>query len=731
MSPATGDITFEYLPIGKSGRVQVLIQLPNEKFTDKVDVVEAAKREDFARKVCERYAGLDRTKVDRQLERIAGEMVARSLEQQEDGESDGVTEILAGLVIDSEDAELFHHGVRHDAEAYATIAVADHRETWPVRSVAFAHWLRQQYYLLTKAAPPAQALTDGINLIASIAVFAGEQREVFLRVARCGEAIYIDLGDARYRAVEVRRNGWKVIAGDSVPVRFIRRRGMEALPVPEAGGSIHDLWRFVNLPDSRSRILFAAVLVAYFWPNGPYIILVANGEQGSAKSTLCRFLRALIDPNKAGLRRPPRDDRDLMIAAKNGWIVGIDNLSSVSPNLADALCSLATGGGFGTRELYTDDEEKLFDAMRPVILNGIPELATRPDLLDRSIVFTLPSIPESDRRDEAALKAEFEIGRPRIFGAVLDGVSTAMRLHGDVKFDRLPRMADFALVAAASMPTFGWTESDFMDAYMGNREESHEAAIEASAIGTAIVALIADHAQWEGTATELLRILESRVDEKTKGRKDWPAAARGLRESLGRIAPNLRALGVNVVFGNRKPGGKRERLVVLERRAPEPKPIGDGRDGPPPNRDEAPRDDRPAENGPGDTEKAVRDEGDDRDGRKQTFEQEERDPDQVLVNDRDCSVGIGSSQSSRPSRTALATPATPISAGRSWDGQGGSVGEDRPEPDILAMVVAAFEGSILDGNSAPPPQPPKPRATITSNELFRDEGATSWGPDNA
>ena len=60
-----------------------------------------------------------------------------------------------------------------------------------------------------------------------------------------------------------------------------------------------------------------------------------------------------------------------MIAATNGWVVALDNLSHLSTWLSDALCRLATGGGFSTRELYTHDEEKLFDAQRPVILNGI------------------------------------------------------------------------------------------------------------------------------------------------------------------------------------------------------------------------------------------------------------------------------------------------------------------------------------------------------------------------
>ena len=75
---------------------------------------------------------------------------------------------------------------------------------------------------------------------------------------------------------------------------------------------------------------------------------------------MCRVLRRLIDPNEAELRSEPRNERDLVIAANNGWVIGHDNLSCVKQWLSDALCRIATGGAFGTRELYTDLDEILF-----------------------------------------------------------------------------------------------------------------------------------------------------------------------------------------------------------------------------------------------------------------------------------------------------------------------------------------------------------------------------------
>ena len=166
-------------------------------------------------------------------------------------------------------------------------------------------------------------------------------------------------------------------------------------------------------------------LVAAFRPRGPYLVLILQGEQGSAKSTGARVCRRLIDPNKAELRSQPREPRDLAIASNNAWALGFDNISRTSHWLSDGLCRLATGGGFSTRTLYSDSDETIFDAQRPILLNGIDSVATRGDLLDRSIMLTLPRLKH--HREESEFWSDFDEARPRILGALLDAVSMALQ----------------------------------------------------------------------------------------------------------------------------------------------------------------------------------------------------------------------------------------------------------------------------------------------------------------
>jgi hypothetical protein len=338
-------------------------------------------------------------------------------------------------------------------------------------------------------------------------------------------------------------------------VRFVRRRGMLALPAPAKGGSLNELRALVNVPDDGAWRLYVAWLVAAFRPDRPFPILAVNGEQGSAKSTLCKMARALIDPNLAPLRRPPRDERDLAIAGSNGWVVGYDNLSGIPPWLSDALCCLATGSGFGTRELYTDAEEKLFAATRPVLVNGIEDVATRGDFLDRALTLTLPAIDGEARRDEEELWQRFEEARPRILGALLDAVSTALRNRPTTKLSSKPRMADFATWVVAAEPALGWPAGAFLDSHQRNRGAANALALEASVLTSPLLVLMEQQGTWTGPARELLAALEKHADEKTRKARDWPTGPRKLSGDLRRIAPNLRRAGISVVFGTRTKTG--------------------------------------------------------------------------------------------------------------------------------------------------------------------------------
>ena len=281
---------------------------------------------------------------------------------------------------------LFHNAT---GTAFADIAVNGARQTWPVRSSRFRAWLRRCHYEATGSALGAAAIRSILDLLEARALFDAPERAVHVRIAEHAGHIYLDLADDRWRAVEIGLDGWRVIG--SPPVRFRRPAGMLPIPAPERGGSVEALASFLNLPSRNDFVLIIAWLLAALRFGGPYPLLAISGEQGSAKTVLSKLLKSLLDPNAAPVRAFAREERELIIAANNGHLLAFDNLSGLPFWLSDALCRLASGGSFAVRQLYTDDEEVLFHAARPILVNGIEDVISRPDLAERALFLTLPS----------------------------------------------------------------------------------------------------------------------------------------------------------------------------------------------------------------------------------------------------------------------------------------------------------------------------------------------------
>lgn len=446
------------------------------------------------------------------------------------------------LVQLAQEATLFH---APDGSAYADVFVADHRETWPVRSRGFRQWLARRFYERVGGAPNADAAGAAINLLEARARFDGAQRAVHVRVGGAQGRLYLDLGDARWRAVEIDAEGWRIV--EAPPVRFRRGNGTLALPEPRRGGSIDALRTFLNVRCEQDFVLAVAWLLAVLRDKGPYPILVLSGEQGSAKSTVSTMLRTLVDPITAPLRSLPREERDLFVGATNAHVMSFDNLSGLPPWMSDALCRVASGAGFAVRQLYTDQDELLFDAARPVILNGIEDIVTRPDLADRALFLTLEPIAEDRRQPAALLWERFEAERGRLLGVLLDALAHGLKHLPGTSLPRLPRMADFALWGAACEGAL-FAPGSFWPAYAGNRGAAVEDVIDADPVASAIMTMMTVMTVWTGTCTDLLASLESRVGDRVAKSRDWPATPRKLSGRLRRIATVLREAGIEMRF---------------------------------------------------------------------------------------------------------------------------------------------------------------------------------------
>jgi phage/plasmid primase-like uncharacterized protein len=449
------------------------------------------------------------------------------------------TDILVRL---AGDAQLFH---AQDGTAYADIRRDGHRETCALYSRDFKRWLKHCFYRETGSSPGSETFNAALGTIEAKAIYEGPEQEVYLRIAGHGGNIYIDLGDPEWRVVEVTATGWSTITDP--PVRFHRPGTLRPLPIPVHGGSISKLRQFINVPDDDAFVLLVAYILAAMRPVGPYPVLSLHGPAGTAKSTLTKVVRCLIDYAKPALRSLPREIEAFFIAAHNNHVLAFENISFIPPWIADLMCQLSTGGGYSRRELYTAMDETVFDAQRPQILNGIEDFVVRGDLADRAIPLLLETIPAEKRRHEKEFWDSFEVAAPLILGALLDAVANGLRHLPTTELPSPPRMADFALWATACETGAPWVEGvRFMDAYTRNRAEATSVVLEDDIVAQALRKVMADLGEWDGTATVLL----ARLTETWHGNPPdkWPRAPHKLTNRIRRIMPQLAATGLTVKF---------------------------------------------------------------------------------------------------------------------------------------------------------------------------------------
>ncbi|MBK8893726.1 MAG: hypothetical protein IPN64_06620 [Propionivibrio sp.] len=435
--------------------------------------------------------------------------------------------------------------LHHDADrkAVAVIPSPDRQEVWRVYSTGFEEWLRSAYWRAKETGVPETTMKSALATIAAAGINDGKQIDIHVRAARDESGYLIDLCDEQWRAVRATPHGWQVL--DHSPVHFTRTQSMRSLPEPERGGDIGLLWQHTNIPGNR-RVMVLTWLLDSFRPDTPFPALELVGEQGSAKSTTQAVLRSLVDPNKVMLRGRPKTVEDIFVAAANNWLVSYENLSGLTAEQQDAFCTLSTGGGFASRQLYTNGEEHIMETKRPVVLNGIAVVATRPDLIDRVIHVDMPTIPPESRRDEADTSASWERDRPLVFGALLDLFADALRILPSVRLTHKQRMADYERFGEAVSRALGFEPGDFQRQYAELVRAGIDRALESNAVAQVLDKYFDERISpwnWQGTAGQLYDLLNNQI---IPDRGTWPKSPKGLADQLRRIAPAYRAKGIEI-----------------------------------------------------------------------------------------------------------------------------------------------------------------------------------------
>ena len=455
---------------------------------------------------------------------------------EDDGGKDSLASQLVAFVVSK--TELFHND---SGDAFAMIL--DTQETCRLLSAKFKSWLMAMFYKASGKAARDQSVREALQVLDGLAQHDGENKAVHIRVAKLGEAVFVDLAQpGNSLAAKIEAGRWELVQAHEV--RFLRPDTMRPLPTPTAAAGMGVLWQFVNVPEG-ARLLVLAWLLECLRPDGVFPVLEILGEAGSAKSTLQRILRMLVDPNASNLRSPPKSVEDVFVSAGLNWVASFENVSHLAAPMQDALCVLATGGGYAKRKLYSDGEESVIDVTRPVVLNGISACITAHDLIDRSVCIEPQRL--QTRREDGDIEREFEAAYPGLVASLFQLMAQTLK---ELPSTQLPsseniRLAGFARLGLAMERALGEPAGEFLRQFHASRQESIARTIDASPVATALVEWFEARA---GRSVELAaKSLMLEVERfKPQGAEAWPKTAKGFGDALRRAAPSLRYTGIEV-----------------------------------------------------------------------------------------------------------------------------------------------------------------------------------------
>jgi hypothetical protein len=495
----------------------------------------------------------DREKLDRAVDKASRE---RERESQADFVSTAADAV--GLMLESvqQHGRLFIDPMRQ--------AYLDYRDpktgvlaARPVRHPDVQHMLTLAAFDKTGRAPSDDAVATAVRTLEALARRAGEIVPVFPRVGWHEGVLYIDRAAPDGSVIRVDGSGTSVIDLTDCPVRFLYDVAKGELPAPNSSGSLDPLWDILKLRSDRDQKLTLGHLIGGFAPHGPYAGLAIYGLYGSSKTFTMWVLGELIDPSNVDPGMMSGSEQDTLIMVQRVWSVRFDNMSHLTGEQSNTLCRLAQGGSFRTRLLYSSSEEVILQAERPIIVNGIAEIISQPDLADRFRCITLERIPPEDRKQRQELRDRFMAARPAILGALLNAVASGLRRVDYTPPRRLPRMADHVVWVSRCELGLGFSDGDYLLAYNTNSVDAARAIVDADALAEQIEALAGVRggsgwvgSTWKGTATALLKDLETQAGATASRQPGWPKSANRLSALLKPLQPALEDIGIEVVLGD-------------------------------------------------------------------------------------------------------------------------------------------------------------------------------------
>ena len=411
---------------------------------------------------------------------------------------------VSELIELTEDYEVRHGKLCGKSVIYVSMPTKHGTQFVAVEGEIFTQHLRSLGYKRLGRGPTDSVLKEVVQHILGRG-FGLDPVPVYHRTANVNGKCYINRGPGTNGVVEIDGAGFRIVP--EAPVMFVNDEATGILPVPIGGGVLEDLQKYFPSISNEQFPAFVGCLLACLLPEGAYPILCLVGGQDCAKSMSTEFFRALVDPSIAYDARStlPSNTEDLFTVASSRHVSSFDNVSSLSLEISDALCRIATGSAYESRKLYMQNVVNAVRVHSPIILNGIALPVSRPDLLSRMVTIELSEIPSGARKGEQVLRAAFEADHAKLFGLICSAVSRALRDVASIQTNLVHRLTDAALFVTAAEPALGLQDGAIVSAWLASQRQELLELASVDPVGSFLgVASIGKPTVWTGSATDLL-----------------------------------------------------------------------------------------------------------------------------------------------------------------------------------------------------------------------------------
>jgi hypothetical protein len=471
-------------------------------------------------------------------------------------------------IIEAQPGVAFWHDASEDP--YITLERDSHAEHHRIDSASFRKLAAHLLYREIGRSIAGASLQQALEALQGRALYDGEQHIACRRVGITDDELWLDPCRDDWQVYRITAAGWQLVPSDAAGVRFVRTRGQFPLPAPVRGGSLETLRSLFAISDD-GWIFVRAFLMSNFQARGERPVLELTGSEGSGKTTLMRALISIFDPNEGAIQRMPKEPADWFVAAKHRTALALDNLSSISGETSNTICTVSTGITMPKRALFTDADESALHAYASVAYTSIAPLsAFRPDLVSRTLPVEVSPVEEV--RPSQEIHALIEEYRPEWLGALMDALVMALRRRDAVaeSLANLPRLADLAILVEAAGPALNIDPGAFVAAVHEAKAQADVSTLDHFPVTGELLRMIDDQPghNWQGTVSDLLTTLVALAPLDLRTAPGWPRQANALSAQLRRLMKALRTSGIDVSFTR----SRAATLATIRRIDPPPAP---------------------------------------------------------------------------------------------------------------------------------------------------------------